>query len=158
MTKDQPSPIRPTDDEARLLARTLLTEARFGALAVSLPDQTAPYVSRVATVAIEGAPHLLVSELSLHTKALTTHPDCSLLIGEPEDRGDPLTHPRMTLMARAEIADKASLKETWLEAIPKAKLYYDFTDFVMFRLTITKAHLNGGFGKAFHLEASDFAN
>ena len=141
-----------------MLARALLKEARFGALAVNLPDQTAPYVSRVATVAIEGAPHLLVSELSLHTKALTTQPDCSLLIGEPEDRGDPLTHPRMTLMARAEIADKSSLKETWLEAIPKAKLYYDFTDFIMFRLVITEAHLNGGFGKAFHLKANDFAN
>ena len=155
MSKDRPSPIRPTDEEARGLARQLLTEARFGALAVTLSDQAAPYVSRVACVHIDGAPHILVSTLSLHTKALTAHPDCSLLVGEPEDRGDPLTHPRMTLITRAEPADKAAHRSSWLDAIPKAKLYIDFTDFLMFRLTILEAHLNGGFGKAFHLKAED---
>ena len=141
-----------------MLARTLLANARFGALAVTLPDQKAPYVSRVATVTIDGAPLLLVSELSLHTKTLKTQPDCSLLIGEPEERGDPLTYPRMTLIAHAEIVDKVSFKEKWLKAIPKAKLYYDFADFIMFRLTLHEAHLNGGFGKAFHLKTTDFCN
>jgi putative heme iron utilization protein len=59
----------------------------------------------------------------------------------------------MTVICTAELADKAALKADWLAVIPKAKLYYDFADFVMYRLNATEAHLNGGFGKAFHLTA-----
>ena len=40
--------IRPTDDEARTLARTLLDTARFAALGVLLPDTGAPMVTRIA--------------------------------------------------------------------------------------------------------------
>ena len=149
------SPIRPTDAEARTLAQDLLKQARFGALAVTHPDTQIPYVSRIATIADKATPLVLISTLSLHTKALQANPNCSLLIGEPGAKGDPLTHPRMTIMASAEEADKAALKDLWLSKIPKAKLYYDFTDFLMFRLKPLKIHLNGGFGKAFHLTADD---
>ncbi len=41
------------------------------------------------------------------------------------------------------------------EAIPNAKLYYDFSDFLMYRLTPSECDLNGGFGKAFNLTAAD---
>ena len=152
---DKINPIQPTDDDARALIRWLLAEARFGALAVRHPETGAPYVSRSATVALDEAPHLLISTLSLHTKALMADPQCSLLLGEPGDKGDPLTHPRMTVMGCAELADKAALKEAWLAAIPKAKLYYDFTDFQMWRITPETIHLNGGFGKAFELTPDD---
>jgi putative heme iron utilization protein len=146
-------PINPTDDDARALARKLLKNARFGALAtVGTP---APLVSRVATVAHEGAPLILVSTLSAHTQALAADPNCSILLGEPGDKGDPLTHPRMTLCAVAQSADKSTLRHHWLAAIPKAALYYDFTDFRLFRLAPTDVHLNGGFGKAYRLTLED---
>ncbi|MXQ09112.1 pyridoxamine 5-phosphate oxidase [Alphaproteobacteria bacterium GH1-50] len=146
MTKKDP--IRPTDDEARALARRLLTEARHGALATLRDGQ--PHVTRVA-LAIDGADLLtLVSDLAPHTAAIRNHPQVSILLGEP-GRGDPLAHPRMTVMATAEFADKQSLKDTYLKGHPKAALYVDFADFHIVRLKVTAAELNGGFGKAYRL-------
>ncbi len=148
-------PINPTDNAARALARSLLADTRFGALAVTQPETQTPYVARVAMLWDGDALLTLISTLSLHTQALMADPACAALIGEPEDKGDPLTHPRMTLICEAVAADKSAAKSRWLAQLPKAKLYYDFDDFRMYRLTVTAAHLNGGFGKAFKLMAAD---
>lgn len=147
-------PVNPTDDDARNLGRNLLLQARFGALAVTLPDG-APYVARVAVIADQGSLLTLISTLSTHTKALQINPACAVLVGEPDDKGDPLTHPRMTLICQASAVDKPAYKDVWLAAIPKAKLYYDFNDFLMFRLMPSEIHLNGGFGKAYRLAPTD---
>ena len=61
----------------------------------------------------------------------------------------------MTVVARAVEVEKAALRDVWLAAIPKAQLYYDFTDFRMMRLVPLEVHLNGGFGKAFRLTPDD---
>jgi len=151
MTKRDP--INPTDDNARHLALDLLHQARFGALAVE--HQGAPYVARVAMIWHDGTLLTLISTLSLHTKALAVNPACAALIGEPGDKGDPLTHPRMTLICTAREGDKSAHKSAWLAAIPKAQLYYDLSDFKMHELVVSEAHLNGGFGKAFNLVADD---
>lgn len=150
------NPIRPTDDDARTLARDLLDRARFAALAVLDPDTGLPVVTRIALVpGPDGVPLTLISTLSSHTSALAAEPACSLLIGEPGSKGDPLTHPRLTLQADAVSADKTALRDHYLSLYPKAQLYYDFADFQMTRFEPKKAFLNGGFGKAFHLTASD---
>jgi len=153
MTKRDP--INPTDDEARALALSLLNGTRFGALAVTHPDTQTPYVARVAMIWEDGTLFTLISTLSTHTKALQQVPQCAALIGEPGAKGDPLTHPRMTVMAQAHLADKAAMKDRWLAAIPKAQLYYDFSDFLLFRLAVQSIDLNGGFGKAFKLGPDD---
>lgn len=156
MTEEKTDPIRPTDDEARALARGLIAEAGFGALGVIDPETGAPMVTRIALVpGPDGAPLTLISTLSAHTAALAAHPACSLLIGEPGDRGDPLTHPRLTLQARAEAADKAALRAHYLSLYPKATLYYDFGDFGLTRFAPVAGHLNGGFGKAYRLSPAD---
>ena len=153
---DKTDPIRPTDDTARKLARALIAGARFGALGVIDPATGSPRVSRVA-VGTDGAGHplILVSTLSGHTAALQADPACSLLVGEPGPKGDPLTHPRLTLQCRAGLADKAAERDGWLRTHPKSALYIDFADFLFFRLTIAEAHLNGGFGKAYRLVPED---
>ena len=148
-------PINSTDDDARALAGAILRDARFGALAVSHPDTGHPYVARVAMLWTDGALHTLISTLSTHTKALANDPHCAALLGEPGDKGDPLTHPRLTVSAKAATIDKAALKSAWLGAIPKAQLYYDFADFQMVRLQVLSVDLNGGFGKAYQLTADD---
>jgi len=148
-------PIRPTDDEARALARRLLSEARHAALGVIEPETGGPFVTRVAVGWDGGAALVLVSTLSQHTRALRAEPASSLLLGEPGPRGDPLTHPRLTLLTRAEPADKAVHRASWLAQHPKAGLYYDFADFLMLRLAVRSAFLNGGFGKAFRLRPED---
>ena len=161
MTANKIDPIRPTDDEARALARSLIDTARFGALAVRTPDSGAPMVSRVAVaVAPSGAPMSLISDLSHHTRALQADPVCSLLLGEPGPKGDPLTHPRITLQARAHFVrhgapDHAVLRARYLEQQPKSQLYIDFADFSIALFAVAEAHLNGGFGKAYRLTPAD---
>jgi putative heme iron utilization protein len=157
----RPDPVSPADDAARTLAREIVAKARFGALGVIDPATGGPMVTRVATLWNEGAAApaalILVSDLSLHTAALGRNPACSLLLGEPGPKGDPLTHPRLTLMARALPAEKAALRTAWLAAHPKAALYYDFADFRLLRLEPDLAHLNGGFGRAWRLAPADLA-
>ncbi|MBF9048025.1 pyridoxamine 5-phosphate oxidase [Rhodobacterales bacterium LSUCC0031] len=158
MSESKPDPIRPTDAEARSLARDLIAHARFAALGVIDPESGAPMVTRIALVpGPDGVPLTLISELSSHTAALRANPACSLLIGEPGAKGDPLTHPRLTLQARAEQADKAALKAHYLTHYPKAQLYYDFGDFGLVRFAPIAGLLNGGFGKAYRLTPADLA-
>jgi putative heme iron utilization protein len=150
-------PVRPTDHEARTLACALLRNARHGALGVIDPSSGGPMVTRVA-VGWDGVdPLILISSLASHTAALLKDPRTSLLIGEPGERGDPLTHPRLTLMTTAHVADKAQGRAGWLRDHPKSTLYFDFTDFMLIRLSVTGAHLNGGFGKAYRLVPSDLS-
>jgi len=149
------TPIRPTDDEARALARRLLTDARHGAVAVIDPATGAPFVSRVAVGHDGVAPMLLVSTLSQHTRALQVDPRCALLLGEPDGKGDPLTHPRLTIQGEAITACKAAGRAAWLAQHPKAGLYVDFADFILLRIDVTSAFLNGGFGRAFQLGPAD---
>jgi len=154
------NPIRPTDDEARALAGDLMAKARFAALGV-ITETGTPLVTRVAFgLDPDGGPISLVSSLSGHTRALVGNPACSLLVGEPGDKGDPLTHPRLSLICRASFLrhgeeGHAELAAHYLRDHPKAKLYIGFADFAFVRFQITEAHLNGGFGKAFHLNAGD---
>lgn len=161
MTTDAPNPIRPTDTEARSLARGLMTHARFAALGVLDPQSGAPMVSRIAFGCTpQGQPLTLVSDLSHHTKALIAQPAASVLIGEPGSRGDPLTHPRLTLQAQAAFTRHgtpayAELAAHYLRDHPKARLYIDFADFSFVIFHVTKAYLNGGFGKAFVLTPDD---
>lgn len=147
------NPIRDTNDEARQLARTLTQEARTGALA-TLAETGEPHVTRVATAWLDG-PVTLVSDLSDHTRHMRRDPRASLLLGEPGAKGDPLTHPRITLVGAARFVEEP-LRDAWLAIHPKAKLYIDFADFRFVRLEIGVAHLNGGFGKAFRLTPADF--
>ncbi|RJT39389.1 HugZ family protein [Mesorhizobium waimense] len=152
--------IRETDAEAIRLARTLIRGARFGALAAIEPATGSPLASRVGVATdIDGAPLILVSMLSAHTGAILADPRCSLLVGEP-GKGDPLAHPRVTLICRARRLDRGSdehgrAERRYLNRNPKARLYAGLGDFSIFRLEPERASLNGGFGKAYLLDRAD---
>ncbi|MGJ8571220.1 MAG: HugZ family protein [Hoeflea sp.] len=158
--KEPVKTIRETDEEARRLARRLIRAARFAAIGVLEPGTGFPFTSRVLTgVDVDGTPLILVSALSVHTNALVADSRASLLFGEP-GKGDPLAHPRITVRTRAETVARSDLNHARLRARfiarhPKAALYADFPDFAFFRMVPESASLNGGFGKAFVLEASD---
>lgn len=155
--------IRETDAEAIRLAKTLLRSARFGALAVLEPQTGSPLASRVGVATdIDGAPLILVSMLSAHTPALLADPRCSLLLGEP-GKGDPLAHPRLTLICHASRIERGSdtharAERRYLNRNPKASLYAGLGDFSIFRLEPQRASLNGGFGKAYLLDRSDLVS
>ncbi len=160
MTPDRINPIRDTDDAARAVARGLLGRARTAALAVIDPETGGPYVSRIAFGrAPDGTCLALLSDLALHARALRADPRASLLVGEPGAKGDPLTHPRLTLRVTAQpvTSDEARtrLRQIWLALQPKSTLYVDFADFRFYRFDIVSAHLNGGFGKAYALDEND---
>lgn len=156
----RPDPVRPADDAARALARRLIADARFAALATLEPGTGHPMASRAAVALdADGAPLLLLSSLSAHFEVLATDPRCSLLLGEP-GAGDPLAHPRLTLAGVARQLDRggdahARVRERWLAAHPKAALYVDFGDFAFWRVEPERGSLNGGFGRAWRLEAAD---
>lgn len=154
------SVLRETDDEARSLARRLVRGARHAALGVIDPESGFPNVSRALVATDEfGQPVLLVSALSAHTAGLREDGRASLLFGEP-GKGDPLAHPRITVQCRAGVVSRSnpartSIRRRFLNRHPKSQLYVDFPDFSFFRLEITGAGLNAGFGKAYALSAHD---
>jgi putative heme iron utilization protein len=157
---DKPDPIRPTDDMARQMARNLMAAADFAALAV-LGADGAPAVTRIAFgLGPDGMPVSLVSDIAAHTRALAADPRSSLMVGEPGPKGDPLTHPRLTLQARAQLLphdtpDREALAQAWLARHPKSQMWIGFADFRFARFAVTSAFLNGGFGKAFRLTPED---
>ncbi|OJF92996.1 HugZ family protein [Pararhizobium antarcticum] len=158
---DKPSVLRETDDAARKQARILLRSARHAALAVIEPGSDGfPFVSRVLLgMDIDGTPVILVSALSTHTQALAADPRCSLLTGDI-GKGDPLAHARLTVQCEAarvpgESPDHVRIRERFIRRHPKAQLYVDFPDFSFFRLVPLRASMNGGFGRAFLMEAQD---
>lgn len=152
-------PLLPVDAEARRLAKDLLRQARHGALATLDPADGAPLATRTALATdMDGAPVILTSTLSAHTQALLKDPRCSLLVGEP-GKGDPLAHPRLTVIARAERVTEETLRERlkrrYLARHPKAELYVDFPDFSFWRLAMSRTSLNGGFGRAYAMAPED---
>ncbi|KEO60896.1 HugZ family protein [Thioclava indica] len=155
------NPIRPTSDEARALAHGLIATATFGALAVNDGTTGFPSVTRIAIgTAPSGEILTLVSGLAAHTGALLTDPRAGLLLGEPKEKGDPLTHPRLSLRVMADQITRDDsrfemLRTHWLETHPKSKLYIDLPDFTFFVLRPQSGALNGGFGRAWQLGASD---
>jgi len=151
--------IRPTDDEGRALGVRLLRTARSGALA-SLGPAGGP-LSSLVSVATDpaGTPLILVSSLSAHTGQIIADPRSSLLLSAP-GRGDPLAHPRISLLTRARRLDRESVegaraRQRFLARHPKAELYVDFTDFAFFALDVERASLNGGFARAYELASDD---
>jgi len=154
------SPIRPTTPQAIQMATTLMRTARYGALAVLDAKTGRPLASRVAVATdTDGTPLILVSGLAAHTPGLLASPACSLLLGEP-GKGDPLAHPRITLHCDAMKVERTAedyprIRRRYLNHNPKAALYVDLGDFAFFRLHVSGASLNGGFGKAFNLTSDD---
>lgn len=144
------NPTPPADISELATAQGFL-KLPHGALAYTGKDGF-PGISRIALgLDQSGALLTLISALAPHFAALQAQQNCALMLGEPGPKGDPLTHPRLMLRARASFADPAErpvLRDLWLQTHPKAKLYIDFTDFAFVRLMPIDALLNGGFGKA----------
>jgi len=150
---DQGRPV--PDFDAPGLGRELLREIRSGALATLGTDTGHPFASLV-TVATDhdGSPLLLLSRLAGHTLNLEGDPRASILLSQT-GKGDPLAHPRLTVMGRAERSPEPRVRSRFLSRHPKAALYAGFADFTFWRLRVEGAHLNGGFARAASLEPGD---
>ena len=138
-------------------ARHLLRTVRSGALA-TLTQEGGPYASLVSIATLpDGSPVLPLSTLAVHTQHLLADPRCSLLL-ESDGKGDPLTHPRLTVTAlavRASDDERVAWRTRFLRRHPKAEIYVDFGDFSFWRLQVTAARIIGGFGRIHMLSAAD---
>ena len=153
-------PVHPADAAARALAQGLLRDARHAALAYTDPASKTPGISRIAFGLADGTPVTLISALSAHHAGLAGDPACAVMLGDPGPKGDPLTHPRLMIQARAAFVARTdprhmALRDGWLQTHPKARLYIDFADFAFVLLAPQTAFLNAGFGKAFRLLPAD---
>lgn len=133
-------------------AKALLREVRAGALATLISREGAPFASLVnVATAPDGSPILLLSRLAAHTRHLEADPRLSLLLA-PGGEGDPLAHPRLTIVGTGEpVTDpdrRAAAKARFLAKHPKSALYADFADFSFWLVSIERVHLNGGFARA----------
>lgn len=150
--------LQDVDRKALSLSRQLIRGSPQGALATIEAGRQWPSASLV-TIATEldGCPLILISALSAHTRALRENPHCGLLLTQ-SGKGDPLAHPRISVQAQARFLDRASkagisARRRFLNRHHKASLYADFEDFSFVRLEPDHASLNGGFGKAYELQA-----
>lgn len=138
----------------------LLRSVRAGALATIDRNTGHPFGSLVNVASdSDGSPLILVSRLSTHTANLEKDGRASVLLAVAS-KGDPLAHPRLTVLGRfVQIApdqpDEPRLRRRFLARHPKAELYAGFTDFAFWRLLIASAHLNAGFARAADLAAAD---
>src|SRR5579872_3687820 len=148
------------DFNARSSAKTLLRTMRAGALATIDRNTGHPFGSlvNVATDS-DGSPLILVSRLSSHTANLEADDRASVLLASG-GKGDPLAHPRLTVLGRffqitRGTPEDAHLRRRFLARLPKAELYAGFADFALWRMTMESAHLNAGFARAADLTAAD---
>jgi putative heme iron utilization protein len=148
------------DFDARVVAKTLLRTMRAGALATIDRNSGHPFASLVNVATdVDGSPLILVSRLSTHTANLEKDGRASLLLAAA-GRGDPLAHPRLTVLGTfahvgRDQRDEPRLRRRFLARHPKSELYAGFADFSFWRLNVVSAHLNAGFGRAADLTAAD---
>jgi hypothetical protein len=134
------------------LARRLVRLTRHGTLGTLEPNG-GPFASLVALATDnDGAPVIITSHLSGHTRHLEADGRASLLLADI-GRGDPLAHPRLTLTGRAAPAHPGEalydhLRRRYIARNPKAELYVQLPGFWFWRIEPEAVHLNGGFGKA----------
>ena len=150
----------PPDFDPKALGKSLLRSIRGGTLATLDRNTGHPFASlvNVATDA-DGSPLILTSRLSTHTANIEVDGRSSLLLAQT-GKGDPLAHPRLTVLGRfvqvaRDSADDARVRRRFLARHPKAELYAGFGDFSFWRMDIASAHLNGGFARAADLKAED---
>ncbi|WP_170294957.1 HugZ family protein [Roseospira navarrensis] len=117
-----------------------LAGAPFGSLVTLATDQT-------------GAPVLLLSRLAEHTRNLTADPRAALLVIDSDTvHANPQEDARVTLLGRIAPDPDPALRRRFLARHPYAEMYAGFADFAMHRMTVTRAHVVGGFGVAGWIE------
>ena len=148
------------DFDPKVVAKGLLRATRAGALATIDRNTGHPFASLVNVATdVDGSPLILVSRLSTHTANLEVDGRASLLLAST-GKGDPLAHPRLTLLGSfiqiaRDDAQEPRIRRRFLARHPKSELYAGFGDFSFWRLETVSAHLNGGFARAADLKAAD---
>ena len=155
-----PLPPEPSHAER---CRTLVSSQTRGALSTLATEPSGYPYGSVASYALDAAgnPLFFVSLMAEHTQNAMRDPRGSLLATEPvPDGADPLASGRATLLGDlAEVgeAERATVRDRYLEAIPTAAYYIDFGDFTFYRLTVRDIRYVGGYGRMSWVDATAYA-
>jgi heme iron utilization protein len=96
-----------------------------------------PYVSLVSVATDhDGAPLLLLSDLSEHAKNLKEDDRASLLFDATGELEDPLAGERVTLLGRLMRTNAPGRRARYLARHPGAAMYADFRDFAFYRMHV----------------------
>lgn len=137
-----------------LAAQDLLSRSRFGVLStlsVALPGFPMGSVHAYATTAAL-EPLLCISSLGEHTQNIAAQPEVSLTVLDLDIPPETQAGARFTYLGRAELIDKAAVREQFLAQVPSAAIYYDFGDFSVYALRFVRGRFIGGFGKIAWIE------
>ena len=115
-----------------------------------------PYVSLVSVATDhDGAPLLLLSELSEHAKNVKVDDRTALLFDATGALDDPLAGERVTVLGRLVWTAEPSHRVRYLARHPAAAMYAGFGDFAFYRMNVERAHLVAGFGRIHWLDAAE---
>ncbi len=138
--------IRPSAAEH---ARTIAAAGNDGTLATLTGDGD-PWASFVAYGLLGAAPVLCVSHLAEHGRNLSGDPRASLSIVAASTDADPLARARITLAGRVfepQAAERDAVRAAYLNAVPGARIYVDFSDFTLWVLDVQRVRWVGGYGR-----------
>ncbi|MBF0374594.1 MAG: pyridoxamine 5'-phosphate oxidase family protein [Alphaproteobacteria bacterium] len=132
----------------RQAIRRLMRGCDRAALATLMADG-APYASLVAVATDHGgAPLLLLSQLSEHSRNLAADARVSLLFEARSGAANPQEDPRVTVTGRVARSDDPAHRARFLARHPAAAAYAGFGDFAFHRVEVERAHWVGGFARA----------
>ena len=139
-------------------ARRLLQTIGKASLATLHPKSCRPYSSLVLICPDDaGHPVMMLSDLADHVKNIAADGAASMMLDGTD--GESLAGPRVSVEGEiAKITDKdeiTSLKAAFVARHPEAQIYADFTDFNLYRMTVSRLHLIAGFGRIHWLDADE---
>ena len=139
-------------------AKRLLMTVGKASLATLHPKSCRPYSSLVLICPDDaGHPVMMLSDLADHVKNINADGAASMMLDGTS--GETLSGPRISVEGEiAKITDSdaiKTLKEAFIKRHPEAQIYADFTDFNLYRMTISRLHLIAGFGRIHWLDAGD---
>ncbi|OBI36558.1 HugZ family protein [Mycobacterium sp. E2238] len=147
-----PQPLRPPTNSARPSAaeeaRTIAAATNAATLA-TLTAEGDPWASLVAYGLLGGMPVLCVSNLAEHGRNLAAEPRASLSIVGATSDPDPLAGHRITLAGVVGQPDteRDAARAAYLNAVPAARYYLDFSDFTLWVLKVQRVRWVGGYGR-----------
>lgn len=130
-------------------ARTIAAATNAATLATVTPDGD-PWASLVAYGLLAGTPVLCVSNLAEHGRNLAGDPRASMSIVAANDDNDPLAGSRVTLagvVTHPLAAELNAARQAYLDAVPAAHAYLDFSDFTLWLLKVQRVRWVGGYGR-----------
>ncbi|MGD1282405.1 HugZ family protein [Mycobacterium seoulense] len=144
-----PPPLCPPANDARPSAAEQARTIAAATLATLTADGD-PWASFVAYGLLDGMPVLCVSSLAEHGRNLARDPRASLSIVAASGDTDPLAGSRITLagvVAKPTASERDEARAAYLDAVPAARYYVDFSDFSLWVLRVQRVRWVGGYGR-----------